>query len=32
MIKKDEYINEVTALIKNKTVRNDVKKRAGGPY
>lgn len=26
MIKKDEYINEVTALIKNKTVRNDVKK------
>lgn len=26
MMKKEEYINEVTALIKNKTVRNDVKK------
>lgn len=26
MMKKEEYINEVTALIKNKTVRKDVKK------
>lgn len=26
MMKKEEYINEVTALIKNKAVRNDVKK------
>lgn len=26
MMKKEEYITEVTALIKNKTVRNDVKK------
>lgn len=26
MMKKEEYINEVTALIKNKAVRNDVRK------
>lgn len=26
MMKKEEYINEVTALIKNKTVRKDVRK------